>query len=258
MHEMPQMMHEMPHVPLRVDSAFRVEFPQGHEVRPHQHSTWELVYFLEGHARCPTGNDVYEAQPGTALLTPPRTVHHEIASTAWACYAIAIEAPPQHPWPRAYTDDASRTLGGLCTILVREWAGQERDRDEMLGLLLNQFDILLRRRYAQNLLSAAERMVREVEHRLAEGFSKSITIKDIAADLGVSHSYLRAQFARLRGRTPMAHRQALRVQHAIALIRTSDTSLEVIAQLCGYDSASHLSRNIKRATGKSPGSFRTK
>jgi AraC family transcriptional regulator len=143
-------------------------------------------------------------------------------------------------------------------MIVREWASQEAKRHNMLAAMMTQLDILLGRTYEQGLLSAAERVVREVERRIEEGYAKTITISTIASDLGVSHSYLRAQFSQLRGRAPMAYLQTVRVQHALALIRSSDTCLEIIAELCGYDSASHLSRNVRHATGRSPGAFRSK
>ena len=179
-----------------------------------------------------------------------------MSATAWSCYYIWIDAPSDHPWPRVYHDDTNRTFGSLCNVLVREWGGQESERAEMLSLLLSQFDILLRRSYGQHQLSPAERLVRHVERRLEESFARPLTIKELANEAGVSPSYLRAQFTRLRGHTPMAYLQTLRVQHALALIPNSNLTLEAIAHVCGYDSASHLSRYIKRATGKSPGAFR--
>jgi AraC-like DNA-binding protein/mannose-6-phosphate isomerase-like protein (cupin superfamily) len=255
MHEMPHMMHETAQAPLRVGTAGWCEIVE--DVRPHQHATWELVYFLEGNARCIIGDRVLEAAPGLAVLTPPHTVHYELPLPTFACLYIGLEASPQQPWPRIYRDDPNQTMRHLLGILVREWNGREVDRDRMVSLLVYQVDTLLRRRYVHHQLAPAERLVRAVEQRLEEGFAKPVSIKEIAREVGVSHSFLRAQFRRLRGRTPMAYLQALRVQHAITLIRNSDRGLEAIASLCGYDSASHLSRHVKRATGNSPGSFRT-
>src|SRR3712207_1051225 len=150
MHDLTEIMHKAPHVPLRVDAALRLEFPTGRHVQPHHHQTWELVYFLEGDAWCPTGDEVFEGHPGTLLLTPPRTSHHEIVDGPWACYCIEIEAPRDHPWPRVYHDDANGTFANLCSILVREWTGQQPGRDGMIALLLAQFDILLQRTYEHN------------------------------------------------------------------------------------------------------------
>ncbi len=256
MHDMTHLMHNTSLVPSRVVAAGRVEFAPGHEVRPHHHATWELVYILRGDIRCPIGAEVYEARPGVLLLTPPQMVHYEICPTAWACYYVWIDAPAEHPWPRVYRDGANRPFANLCNVLIRELGGREPDRDDMLRLLLGQLDILLRRTHAQRQLSPSERLVRDVEQRVEERFMQRITVKDLAAEVGVSPSYLRRQFMRLRGRTPTAYLQALRVRHALALTRNSNLGLEAIATVCGYDSASHLSRHVKRATGKSPGAFR--
>lgn len=252
------LMHKISLMPSRVITAGKVERPPGSEVRPHHHMTWELVYILQGDIRCPIGAHVYEAQSSVLLLTPPRTVHFEMCSTAWTCYYVLIDMPPEHPWPRVYQDDSNRTFGNLCNVLIRELGGREPDRDEMLSLLSGQMDVLLRRTHVQRQLSPAERLVRDVERCLEEKFTQRIVIRDLANEIGVSPSYLSAQFMRMRGRTPMAYLQELRVQHALTLTRNSNVALEAIATICGYDSASHLSRHVKRATGKSPGAFRNR
>jgi AraC-like DNA-binding protein len=255
MYKSPQLMHKTPHSPLRVQLAGTVEFEQGRDVRPHHHPLLELVYYLKGDVQCRIGEAIVDCRPGMLRLMPPGVMHGEISLTAWACHYIWLE-PPFLPWPHVYTDDSGGTFGKLCSVLVREWTGEAPDRDEMLGLLLHQIDILLRRAHTQDEVSSAERLVREGERLLKERFATSMTITEVAAALGVSPSYLRAQFVRLRGQTPMTFLQALRVEHALALIRNSDLSLEAIARLCGYDSSSHLSRNLKRATGERPGVFR--
>ncbi len=81
-------------------------------------------------------------------------------------------------------------------------------------------------------------------------------IADVAREIGISPSGLRSLFSRHRAGTPMAYLQAIRVQHALGIIRNSNLSLEAVAHACGYDSASHLSRHVKRVTGQSPGTLR--
>ncbi|GAA1572807.1 hypothetical protein GCM10009804_31680 [Kribbella hippodromi] len=48
----------------------------------------------------------------------------------------------------------------------------------------------------------------------------------------------------------------VRLRHALAHIRNSTLPLQAIASLTGYNSASHLSRHIKAATGTAPGALR--
>lgn len=249
-------MHEFPQIHFRVDMAGRCTITE--DVRPHQHATWEIVYFLEGQGKGVIGDEVVEAEAGTALITPPRLVHYEIPLRTFECLYIGLEAAAEQLWPRVYYDDVNHTFGNLCAILVREWNGRDAGGEKMVALLAHQLDTLLQRTYAKLQLSPTQRLVRAAEFHLEQRFAASLTIEELAKELGVSRSFLDTQFLRLRGQTPMAYLQTLRVQHAVAMIRNSTLSLEAIAGLCGYYSASHLSRKVKHATGKSPGSFRTR
>ena len=104
---------------------------------------------------------------------------------------------------------------------------------------------------------AAEQLVAQAERIFEERFASRIRIATVAAELGISPSGLRASFARLRGTSPRAALQHVRLRHALGHIRNSTLPLQAIADLTGYDSVSHLSRHIKAATGSSPGALRT-
>lgn len=257
MHQTPWMLHGTPPNGLRVRGAGAHEARQGQHFPPHQHSTWEITYYRAGRIRCVMGADVYEVEPGTVLINPPTIVHAEQADTAYANYYVVVDAAADYPWPRRCHDDDERTLGRLCGGLLREWGGREPERDRMLASLLAQLDIHLRRAHERPHLAPAERLVRDAERLIEERFASALRIADIACELGASPSALRAHFARLRGQTPRDHLHAVRVRHARALLRTSNLPLDAVAALCGYDSASHLSRHIKRATGATPGALRT-
>ena len=255
MHETPPFLHGTRREALRLYGAGAHAARRGQDFPPHQHSTWEVTYYRAGHIRCAMGADVYNVGPGTVLINPPAVIHSERADTAYANYFIVVDAPPDHPWPRRCHDD-DLALGPLCGALVREWHSHAPERDRMLAALLTQLDIRLLRAHERPHLSPAESLVRDAERLLEERFAGTVRIGDIARDIGVSPSVLRAHFARLRGRTPLAHLHAVRVRHALALLGASDLTLEAIATLCGYDSASHLSRHVKRATGRNPGALR--
>jgi AraC-like DNA-binding protein len=126
----------------------------------------------------------------------------------------------------------------------------------MRALLVEQLDVLLQRAQEQRGLTPNERLIRAAEQIIDERFATTLQIKQVAQELGVSPSHLRAQFLYWRGQSPMAYLQAVRARHAIGLLHTSTHTLETIAGMCGYDSASHLSRMVKRVAGKSPGAVR--
>jgi AraC-like DNA-binding protein len=257
MHDLPEHLHKTLRPWLSFDIAGPHDQPKGKDFPPHQHSTWELVYYRSGHIQCLIGADLYECRPGVFLLTPPGVVHTEYAWTAYSNFWIQIHAPADYPWPRICLDDAEHNFERVCAALARESSRQAPGREEMLQLLLNQLAILIERTQERQLLSEAERLVRAAEQLIEERFAARITIQEIAREVGIAPSSLRAQFMSLRGKSPMAHLQTRRVQHALALLRNSSLTLEAVASLSGYDSASHLSRYVKRATGKSPGALRS-
>ncbi len=228
----------------------------GKDYPSHAHTSWELVYYVRGRITCPVGDETYAATPGTVLLTPPRTWHAELSRTGYANRFLQVDAIAGHPWPRVCFDDGERSLGRVFDALVRESAQPCGDSDRLCSLLLGELDLLLRRAATAEPVTAAERLVAQAERIFEERFASGIRIAAVAAELGISPSGLRASFARLRGTSPRAALQHVRLRHALGHIRNSTLPLQAIAELTGYDSVSHLSRHVKAATGSAPGALR--
>ncbi len=246
----------------KISVAATYEATAGQHYPRHRHTVWEVIYYRSGHIECiledgPEGRSV-ESCPGMVLVIPPRTVHQDRVHTAFSQYYVRLErAQPLGPWPETTFDDSDHTLGHLFSLLVREWSAPPTpEREELLGLLARQLEILLERKGRELVNRSAEELVREAERRLEARLTDAPTVGALASELSVSPSTLRAHFALLRGYAPLHYLQRLRLERALELIRSSTLNLEEIASLCGYYSASHLNRNIKRATGQTPGHFR--
>lgn len=247
-------MHESPG-PTFIHAGSHQAAP-GQHYAMHRHNCWELVYYRQGHARCPIGPESYDATPGTVLITPPGVPHAERSLAGYANHFIAVDAPSDHPWPRVTYDDPDRTLGRVFAGLAREFADDAPGRDRMLDLLLVELDLLLRRAGQRVRLGDAERLVAQAERLLDQHHAEPIRIADVAKQVGASPAGLRAKFVEVRGTTPSEYLQSVRLRHALGLLRNSTSTLEAIATYCGYSSASHLSRHVKAATGRSPGQLR--
>lgn len=168
-----------------------------------------------------------------------------------------IDAPPDQAWPVACFDDADQALLHVCAALAREWTGRAQDLAALICALLAQLDILVRRAELQRQRPAAERSVLAAERMIEEHLADRLTIAWLAGQLGVASQTLRAHFAAVRGYSPHVYLQRVRVDHALALVRGSSLTLDAVASMSGYCSASHLSRHVKHATGTSPGAART-
>jgi AraC-like DNA-binding protein/mannose-6-phosphate isomerase-like protein (cupin superfamily) len=231
--------------------------PRGQDFPPHRHSCWEMVFYRTGNIEAPIGEKVFLTRPGRLLCTPPGISHSERALTAYSNDFISVEAPPDTPWPPMADDDSIGTLSFLCRALVTYFrAGAEARNEAMLALWTAHLDLFLRSYHETAALPSGERVVRAAEHLFEERFATSLEMKVVAAELGVAASALRAHFARFRGYSPSEGLLSVRRQHAFALLRSSDLSLEHIAAATGFYSPSHLSRHIKATTGQSPGQWR--
>jgi transcriptional regulator GlxA family with amidase domain len=126
----------------------------------------------------------------------------------------------------------------------------------MLDLLAGQLDCLLSRVSSEKVLSRPAQAVARAERMIEESGGKPLAIRDVAAAVHASPSALRDYFRALRGCSPREHLQQVRVANAVRFLRTSTLKLEAVAELCGYDSASHLTRSVKKSTGLTPGQIR--
>jgi AraC-like DNA-binding protein len=244
------------------ESTVRLKFvgtyyaSEGKHYPPHSHSTWELIYYRTGRIECVVDGASNITQPGMVLLIPPGAIHEDRALSGYSQIFIRITALKDQPWPRVCYDDTDGSWETLCRTIEHEWRNESQYRPEMLNLLAHQLDLRLRHAAPEGLNDPWEETVRAAESLMEAKYSQALSVEEVAMQVGMSPSRLRAHFVRLRGRSPQATLQAIRLRQATDLIRHSSLKLEAIADLCGYHSASHLSRYVRRETGKSPGRLR--
>jgi AraC-like DNA-binding protein len=225
--------------------------------KPHHHNAWEIIYQVSGHIQTQQGKERIDMYPGMILIHPPRVAHADFASGAYEIYYILCQAPDQMPWPRVCYDDGDSEIGRVCAAMVQEWQRQTPERDQLLGLLMAEMDLRLRRSQENHERTKPEQTVTAAVQWMEEHFQETLTVGKIAQEVGVSVSSLHAHFLAQRGQTPMEFLQAARLRHALSLLHHTVFNLETIAEQCGYNSASHLSRHVKASTNRTPGQVRS-
>jgi AraC-like DNA-binding protein len=271
---------------LTVVAAGRYRAAKNQDYPAHFHTAFEIVVFQTGQIQCLIGEtlsripetnrlestfevpwngtnlsgarQIITTRPGLVLVMPPRTIHADRATTAYSHQYLLLELGGiQTPnAPLTFMDDLDRNLEHVMGSIIREWQTKQPQRERMLELLLSQLQIHSQRLETDPTPSSAEQLVRRAERLLEENVTHAQSIADVATRLNISPSALRSHFAKLRDYSPKVYQQRLRLNRALELIRASSLSLEDIAGLTGYDSASHLSRHIKTSTGLTPGRYR--
>ena len=83
-----------------------------------------------------------------------------------------------------------------------------------------------------------------------------LSLDGIAAAVGLSARQLTRLFGSRLGRPPGQFYLDLRIDRAASLLRQTGMSVSEIAVGCGFQSASHLGRHLKRRRGTTPGRWR--
>jgi transcriptional regulator GlxA family with amidase domain len=91
---------------------------------------------------------------------------------------------------------------------------------------------------------------------MTHGAGESMSVKQMAAALGISSSHLRARFRVSCGVSIGRHLRQLRLQKACGLLRLSQSRVTEIAEQCGFSSIYSFSRAFHSAYGMSPLGYR--
>lgn len=96
--------------------------------------------------------------------------------------------------------------------------------------------------------------IRQAREMLAADLDRKVTLRDMAAGLGVSQYHFLRAFKRQTGVPPHVFRTQRRVELARSLVRRG-TPLSEVAQFAGFTDQSHLTNTFKLYTGVTPGQY---
>jgi LacI family transcriptional regulator len=111
-------------------------------------------------------------------------------------------------------------------------------------------------RKSSDLLAIRHKGVANSLRFIWEHADQPISVKDLVGVAAMSRRGLHKAFIENVGRTPGQELQRVRIERAKRLLAESNHKLEVLASLCGYQSANSFCVAFKQATGMSPRKFR--
>lgn len=166
------------------------------------------------------------------------------------------------------TDGYSEKDGWLAS-LIRAAAAEENGRRDggrnVLARLSELIFIEAVRIYAERLPEgssgwlAALRIphVARAISLLHENPAQNWTLSSLAKACGVSRTVLASSFKETLGTPPKSYLTSWRMQIAAGLLADTETPIYNVAEAVGYESESSFSRAFRRATGRSPGLWRS-
>lgn len=91
---------------------------------------------------------------------------------------------------------------------------------------------------------------------MLDKIESTVTIQEIAQELGMSYSSFRKQFKEYTGLSPASYFQDIKLQRAVELLRYTNMTIKEIAYLLNFESPDYFSTQFKKKMGKRPRDIR--
>ena len=237
-----------------------VRFPGGFQIPEHSHERPIVNFVLAGGYTEYWGGQRRECSPAETLFHPAGLVHAERFSRVGArCLAIEFDPhglglDPEAALPAGTAVFPPGRWGWISARLLREL----RSADELSALVVEGLLLVLLSGVARRLRTGSTpEFVGRAHELLHDRFAEPLRIADVALEVGVHPSSLARAFQRHYHYTPGELVRTLRIELASRLLARPDLTLASVAREAGFSDQSHFSRTFKRATGMTPGAFRS-
>jgi len=147
-------------------------------------------------------------------------------------------------------DDALRRYFNQCeTVAARRLLAPITAREIHARLLMGQHgETLHKLLWHESTASRIFEATRNIQTHLA----RTIVVKELARDVGMSSSAFFEQFKAVTGTSPLQYQKDLRLLRARDALQTSSAKVSEIAFGVGYESSAQFSREYSRKFGRSP------
>jgi len=232
---------------------------------------YQLIYIPEGSGYLHTRSaSDYRLEPGSMFVLFPGEWHtyHPDSSSGWKQYWIGFKGVnmdnrveqgflnKEHPvFQVGRNEEIVRLYHQAIDIANREEAYFQQMLAGITNYLLGLMYSLDRNRQ----LSRDKEIIDLINYAriyMREKVEDTISIQDVAIQVGMSYSHFRNKFKEYTGLSPAQYFQEIRLQRAKELLVTTNFSIKEVAYRLNFESADYFSTRFKLKTGMRPGELR--
>ena len=233
----------------------------------HTHGCAELFFITDGHGRFRTQSEEFPVSIRDLIIINANVPHTELsqADSPLEYTVLGVEGLETMAGAEGYTmlhlHSGWEELTSLLELMLREARAALPGCEQACGALLSVILIRLGRQ-SETALSgepAVPRTTREcglVRRYIDNHFKESLTLEQLAGLAHLNKYYLAHTFRREFGVSPINYLISRRIEESRFLLRETDHSLSLIAQMLGFSSLSYFSQCFRRAQGISPTEYR--
>ena len=95
-----------------------------------------------------------------------------------------------------------------------------------------------------------------VEEYIEKHYMETVSVDEVASQVGLSTNYVRTIFKNSRGTTIQNYLSEYRLKMACRLLRNTPTTVSKVGQLVGYNNVSYFCASFQKRFGKTPTQWR--
>lgn len=235
--------------------------PRGGHMPWHQHAQYEGIVMVAGLA-WETTEGRQALSPGTLLLHEPNQPHRWEAPDAVGRLLIGFTLTPALPVPRPSVWPVSpAAVEGVEALLNTARAATPGWQERAAAHLVLLFaDLLASATWSASAYEPPGQPLGDiaplVEQFLCDNLAHSLTLRDIAGQVGMSVPTLTRHFHREVGVTIMERLEALRMEEAAHLLTETSLTAAAIGAKVGLHEPSYFCRRFHRYMGLTPQQYR--
>ena len=243
----------------------------------HWHQELELIYVRSGIARFSINDDEFTAHDGDLVFVDTGDFHYSDSyeyknvldfivfdpSVISPYYHHAHFAHPLVTADRLEEYGISGDTQQLFSCVEKELREQKPYYKEIVSGMLREFVYRLRRSHPRcdetsTARSHRTEMLYDMQNLLTyidEHYSENITLSFAAERMNFSESHFSKVFKKLVGINFVTYINAVRIEQAAAMLKTSGAKITDIAMHCGFGNVRSFNRTFKEFTGYTPSQF---
>ncbi|MHC4872803.1 MAG: helix-turn-helix domain-containing protein [Planctomycetota bacterium] len=233
----------------------------------HNHIYNEILYLDHGKMKVSLGKNEFILNPGECIFIPSRKKHIVCGANKKTYNFLNIGYRGRVP---IELTNMVHTLCEKTSIVIRELKEISQPplssiKAEIASNKLTEFILLLCEQLQENTKNEGRTPVNRRHYRsdivnkaieiIQDSYNIQLKAEDIASQVGVSCSQLRALLRKETGKSFMKHLQAVRIEEAKNLIQEGNDNINSIAFKVGYDSQPFFFKIFRRHTGMTPLEF---
>ena len=221
----------------------------------HKHNNYELVVYSSGKGKASIEGKVREVEKGMIVVMPPNTIHGSMSYDNLQYLAISGKSDEliHIDAPIVFKDNER---GDGLSLMQMIFANRDGEKEYFNSLCLAFIHYVLTN---VKVTSPIEKIVNKIKGQMSAKFNDSeLNVTELLNQSGYAEDYIRAQFKRLVGKSPIEYLTELRINHARTLINIyqNSTPLIEISLNCGFDDYRYFSRKFKKVVGVSPNAYK--